>query len=168
MLGDTATARIATPLGMIALAANDRHLLGVRIPRDSAAGQEAGEPPAHPLLARAAAQLTEWFEGARMAFDLPLSPCDSEEGERLRAGIAAVPYGETMTYGDVAALTGSVARAVGQACKTNPFPIIVPCHRVVSASGPEYYSGGAGPRTKTWLIDFEHDHLPPDKRTRLL
>jgi methylated-DNA-[protein]-cysteine S-methyltransferase len=57
---------------------------------------------------------------------------------------------------------------VGQACKSNPFPIIIPCHRVVSASGTEYYSGGNGPRTKTWLIDFEQDHLPPEKRTRLI
>jgi methylated-DNA-[protein]-cysteine S-methyltransferase len=44
---------------------------------------------------------------------------------------------------------------VGQACRRNPFPIIIPCHRVTSTSGREFYSGGEGPRTKAWLIAFE-------------
>jgi methylated-DNA-[protein]-cysteine S-methyltransferase len=73
----------------------------------------------------------------------------------LRAGIAGVPYGETLTYGALARLIDSAPRAVGQACKRNPFPIIIPCHRVTSASGPEHYSGGAGISTKAWLLDFE-------------
>ena len=73
-----------------------------------------------------------------------------------------------MTYGELAANCGSVARAVGGACKSNPFPIIIPCHRVTSAAGPEYYSGGDGPRTKTWLLDFEYSNLPEPQRTRLL
>jgi methylated-DNA-[protein]-cysteine S-methyltransferase len=122
----------------------------------------------HPLLLEAARQVTAYFAGTLRTFDLPLSPSESPQGAVLRAAIASIPYGQTRTYGALAAASGSVARAVGQACKTNPFPIIIACHRVISSSGPEYYSGGDGLRTKTWLNDFEHDHLPPEERTRLL
>jgi len=165
MSGPIATARIDTPIGVIAVNANDLMLTGLRIlPR------QRGEAPAsqHRVLSEAIGQLREWFAGQRIAFDLPLTPPDSSEAATLRAAIASIPYGETTTYGELAAVHGSVARAVGQACAANPFPIVIPCHRVVSASGPEYYSGGDGPRTKTWLNDFEHDHLPPERRTRLL
>jgi methylated-DNA-[protein]-cysteine S-methyltransferase len=158
-----ATASLETPIGPVLLAADDRHLLGVRIGRSA-----SNTTTQHPVLREALAQMADWFAGRRTAFSLPLAPLDSEEGARLRAGIASIPYGETLTYGRLGERLGSVARAVGQACKTNPYPIIIPCHRVVSTSGPEYYSGGNGPRTKSWLIDFEYDHLPLEKRTRLI
>ena len=102
------------------------------------------------------------------AFDRQAYTFSPPEAARLRAGIAAIPFGETRTYGAVADATGSIARAVGQACKTNAFPIIIPCHRVTSAAGPEYYSAGDGPRTKTWLLDYEYAQLPLEKRTRLI
>jgi methylated-DNA-[protein]-cysteine S-methyltransferase len=163
MPGATATASFASPIGAIRLAADETRLLGVRI-----GGGSATAATGHPILKAALEQFGQWFAGERTGFNLPLAPLDSEEGERLRAGIAAIPYGETATYGAVADRTGSIARAVGQACKTNAYPILIPCHRVVSSSGPEYYSAGDGPRTKTWLLDFEAAHLPPEKRTRLL
>jgi methylated-DNA-[protein]-cysteine S-methyltransferase len=165
MQAPTATARIDTPIGAIAITATPDTLTGVRILPRQRGAMSADD---HPVLRETAAQLGAWFAGELTAFDLPLAPLDTAEGERLRAGIASIPYGETLTYGALATRVGSVARAVGQACKSNPFPIIIPCHRVVSASGTEYYSGGNGPRTKTWLIDFEQDHLPPEKRTRLI
>ena len=165
MAGPIATARIDTPIGVIALSADDDALTGVRIlPRQR--GESASID--HPVLGAAAQQMRDWFAGTRSGFDVPLGSPGSPEREALRAGIAAIPYGETRTYGAVAAQTGSVARAVGQACKTNAFPIIIPCHRVTSASGPEFYSAGDGARTKSWLIDFEYAHLPTGKRTRLL
>lgn len=165
MLAPTATVRIDSPIGVIALTATELALTGVRIlPRQR--GSMA--LPGHDLLCEAFRQLSAYFSGALHHFDLPLAPCDSAEGEALRTAIASIPYGQTRTYGALAVSCGSIARAVGQACKTNPFPIIIPCHRVVSSSGPEYYSGGDGPRTKTWLNDFEHDHLPPEERTRLI
>jgi methylated-DNA-[protein]-cysteine S-methyltransferase len=100
-------------------------------------------------------QIQDWFAGKRKDFDLPLAPLSTPRGEALRAGIAAIVYGETLTYGELAARIGSAARAVGQACRRNPFPIIIPCHRVTSAGPQEFYSGGEGPRTKAWLIAFE-------------
>jgi methylated-DNA-[protein]-cysteine S-methyltransferase len=166
MRPETATAHVMSPLGAITIRADDRHLLGVSLPRGTE--DRAKDAPSHPVLAEAAAQISAWFGGQLQDFDLPLAPLESDEGERLRAGIASIPYGETLTYGALGDRVGSIARAVGQACKTNPYPLIIPCHRVVSASGPEYYSGGGGPRTKSWLLDFEYEHLPPERRTRLI
>jgi methylated-DNA-[protein]-cysteine S-methyltransferase len=163
----SATARFASPLGSLTLAATQDRLLGLSIPHTVDTGATQGDVT-HPVLAETIAQLDAWFTGRLRDFDLPLAPTESPEGATLRAAIASIPYGKTMTYGDLAATCGSVARAVGQACKTNPFPLIIPCHRVTSAAGPEYYSGGNGPRTKSWLLDFEYSNLPADLRTRLL
>lgn len=165
MSASPATARISTPIGMVELKADGDVLVSCRIhARPGEERHDAGNA----VLDESVAQMRQWFAGERMDFDLPLLPLDSEEGVTLRAGIAAIPYGETATYGEVAQRTGSIARAVGQACKTNAYPLIIPCHRVTSTNGPEYYSAGAGPRTKTWLLDFEYDHLPPEQRTRLI
>lgn len=163
----TATARFASPLGALTISATNDRLIGLRIPRFVDTDATQGDVT-HPVLAEVLTQLAAWFSGRLECFDLPLEPARSEEGARFRAAITSIPYGKTMTYGALAAACGSVARAVGQACKTNPFPIIIPCHRVTSAVGPEYYSGGGGPRTKSWLLDFEYAHLPVDQRTRLL
>ena len=148
-----AIARIATPIGLVALTANDAVLIGVRI--DPADNGSSHIPAGHAVLQMAATQLHEWFTGKRKGFDLPLAPLSTERGEALRAGISAINYGETLTYGELAKRIGSAARALGQACQRNPFPIIIPCHRVTSAGAQEFYSGGEGPRTKAWLIAFE-------------
>jgi methylated-DNA-[protein]-cysteine S-methyltransferase len=160
-----ATARIATPIGIVELVAEGSALTSCRIlPQESAEMQDLGNE----TLDQAITQMRDWFAGKRQDFDLPLLPLTSPRGEALRAGIVSVPYGQTLTYGGLAAQIGSAPRAVGQACKRNPFPIIVPCHRVTTAAGPENYSGGAGVVTKAWLLDFEQTNFPPDKRTRLL
>ena len=163
----SATARFASPLGTLTLHATDDWLTGLRIPPSVDTGATQGDVT-HPVLAATTAQLDAWFAGRLHEFDLPLSPLESAEGAALRAAIASIPYGKTMTYGELAANCGSVARAVGGACKANAFPIIIPCHRVTSAAGPEFYSGGAGARTKSWLLDFEYANLPQNQRTRLL
>jgi methylated-DNA-[protein]-cysteine S-methyltransferase len=148
-----AIARIATPIGMVELTAYEGILTGVRInPADTGS---SSIPTKNRLLEAATAQMQDWFAGKRKDFDLPLAPLSTLRGEALRAGIAAISYGQTLTYGELAAQIGSAPRAVGQACKRNPFPIIIPCHRVTSAGAQEFYSGGEGPRTKAWLIAFE-------------
>lgn len=149
----SAIARIATPIGMVELTADDAVLISVRI--DPLDNSPSHIPVEHKLLQTAATQMQDWFEGKRKDFDLPLAPLSTLRGQALRAGIAAIGYGETLTYGQLAAQLGSAARAVGQACKRNPFPIIIPCHRVTSTGAQEFYSGGEGPRTKAWLIAFE-------------
>jgi methylated-DNA-[protein]-cysteine S-methyltransferase len=82
-------------------------------------------------------QLTEYFHGCRKTFDLPLAPRGSAFQQEVWTLLAAIPYGETATYGALAAQLGrpAAARAVGRANATNPIAIIVPCHRVIGASG---------------------------------
>jgi methylated-DNA-[protein]-cysteine S-methyltransferase len=112
-----------------------------------------------PLLNEAIAQLEAWFEGKLHQFDLPLSAPDTPRGAAHRAAIASIGFGETASYGMLARMIGSSPRAMGQACRRNPFPIVIPCHRVVGAGGAiGYYSGGAGVSTKLWLLDHERQH----------
>ena len=116
----------------------------------------AGETPPTPLLAEAKRQLEDYFAGRREHFDLALAPRGSEFRHRVWQALRAIPYGETRTYGDIAATVGSAPRAVGGACGANPIPIIIPCHRVVGSNGWHGgFSGGAGVATKRTLLDLE-------------
>lgn len=108
-----------------------------------------------PLLNDAMTQLRAYFAGNLKQFDLPLAPAATLEAQAARDAMIAIPFGTTATYGELAARTGSSARAFGQACGANPLPIIVPCHRVVGADGFGHYSGGDGPATKHWLLAHE-------------
>lgn len=148
-----ATVLIASPVGAIELTTDGNVLTSLTI-RPEAQADTA--PSAHPVLDEAAVQIADYFAGTRHDFDLPLAPLKSERGTALRDGIAAIPYGETLSYGALANILTSAPRAIGQACRRNPFPIIIPCHRVTSAAGsPEHYSGGDGVNTKAWLNAFE-------------
>jgi methylated-DNA-[protein]-cysteine S-methyltransferase len=112
--------------------------------------------PDGPAVLAAAEQLEAWFDGALTTFDLALAPARTPRGEVLRAGLVNVGYGSTTTYGALATTLGSSSRAIGQLCARNPFPIVIPCHRVLaSGGGADRYSAGAGPITKQWLIAFE-------------
>jgi len=71
------------------------------------------------------------------------------------AVMATIPFGETLTYGDIARRLGAPAQAVGQACGGNPIPLIIPCHRVLGARGLGGFSGGVGVDTKVWLLKHE-------------
>ena len=112
----------------------------------------------------AAAQLDEYFAGTRDRFDLPLDWRLARVFTRTALeAVQQIPYGETAGYGEVAILAGSprAARAVGTACATTPFSIVVPVHRVVRSDGSlgEY---GGHPEVKQFLIDLEREALPPD------
>ncbi|NEY90978.1 methylated-DNA--[protein]-cysteine S-methyltransferase [Tabrizicola oligotrophica] len=107
-----------------------------------------------PLLAEASAQLAAYFAGRLQQFDLPL---DWGTGlhEQVRRAMAAIPFGETLTYGEIAARVGAPAQSVGQACGANPLPIIIPCHRVLGAKGLGGFSARGGVETKVWLLRHE-------------
>lgn len=149
------TISIVSPIGPVFIEAQGAHLVSIRM------GGEAMEKPdgdavEHSLLAEAARQITAWFDRRLTLFDLPLRPAKTPRGAELRAGIIAIPYGDTASYGEVARRLGSGPRAVGQACRRNPFPIVVPCHRVIGANQSiGFYSGGDGLVTKRWLLDHE-------------
>jgi methylated-DNA-[protein]-cysteine S-methyltransferase len=145
---------LQTPIGSVLIEGDSAavHAIGI-----GAVSANVGTDtvPADSPVGIAALQLSEYFAGRRRDFTIPLAPLASERGMALRHGIVAIPYGQTLTYGALAKALGSAPRAVGQACRRNPLPIIVPCHRVTSSAGPEFYSGGDGPDTKAWLIAHE-------------
>ncbi|MFX7984983.1 methylated-DNA--[protein]-cysteine S-methyltransferase, partial [Acinetobacter baumannii] len=79
-------------------------------------------------------QLDAYYGNPNAAFDVPLAPAGTDFQRRVWNAISAIPCGSVITYGTIAKQIGSVPRAVGQACGDNWFPILIPCHRVVSAS----------------------------------
>ncbi|GAB7094401.1 hypothetical protein JCM30237_15530 [Halolamina litorea] len=99
-------------------------------------------------------QLDQYAAGERQAFDLTVDYPAGHLGDVMRA-MAAIPYGETRRYGDIAARMGSGAVAVGQACGANPLPVVVPCHRVVGADGTGGFSAPGGVDAKRRLLAFE-------------
>ena len=111
------------------------------------------------LLRRAEQQLREYFAGARREFTLPLSPDGTEFQRRVWAALLTVPYGETRSYGEIAAQIGSpkASRAVGAANHRNPISIFIPCHRVVGADGSLTGYGG-GLEVKSALLALEQTH----------
>ncbi|WP_338750381.1 methylated-DNA--[protein]-cysteine S-methyltransferase [Janibacter alittae] len=96
-----------------------------------------------PVLTSLATQLGEYLDGERRDFDLPLDLRGGEHHGRVWERLTRIPYGETLTYGVLAAELGGAAQAIGRAVGANPISIVVPCHRVVGAGGAlTGYAGG--------------------------
>ena len=139
---------VSTPLGKMLLASDGDALVGVWFegqryePRRDSSWVRRGNLPA---LVRAGAELSEYFAGARTEFTLPLAPAGTAFQREVWSAIAAIPFGETAAYSDLASRIGRPAsiRAAGAATGRNPLSIIVPCHRVVGADGTlTGYAGG--------------------------
>lgn len=116
----------------------------------------------------ARAQLTAYFAGELRAFDLELMPAGSPFQLAVWRALTDIPYGVTTSYGEIANRLDrpSASRAVGAANGANPIPIIVPCHRVIGASGALTGFGG-GIETKRWLLAHEQGHKPDELQGRL-
>lgn len=97
-----------------------------------------------PLLTRAQAQIAEYFDGTRTEFNLPLRVVGSKFQQDVCDVMSQIPFGETVTYGDISKKLNVPAQAIGQACGGNPIPLIIPCHRVLGANGLGGFSGGGG------------------------
>lgn len=109
-----------------------------------------------PLLSEALAQLGAYFDGRLTRFDLPLQVGGSGFQRAVCDAMSAIPFGETLTYGQIAKSVGRPAQAVGSACGGNPIPIIIPCHRVLGAGDKMVgFSGAGGVETKVWLLRHE-------------
>ncbi len=119
-----------------------------------------GDPEPDAIVETAAKELEQYFAGRRTQFTVPLCIEGTDFQEAAWEALRAIPYGETRSYGDQADAIGKpgAARAVGQANRRNPLPIIVPCHRVTGANGHiGGYMGKWGGRDsiKKWLLDME-------------
>jgi methylated-DNA-[protein]-cysteine S-methyltransferase len=150
-----AKALIDTPIGALTVIAND---VGVcRVWFGDLDEDMNGTSVADAHLAAALTQLREYFDGQRNDFDVPIDRSERVgfRGEVLRA-LGTVSFGQTITYGELAARAGrpKAARAVGSAMATNPVAIIVPCHRVLPRSGGVGQFGGGG-AAKEWLLRRE-------------
>lgn len=138
------------PVGPITLAATDQALIWLKF---GIRPYEGATPGTHPILQAAAQQLREYFAGQRRTFDLPLAPEGTEFQRRVWDALCAIPFGETCSYGAVAAAIGQpkAARAVGMANNRNPISIIIPCHRVIGANGALVGYGSGLPIKETLL-----------------
>ena len=145
---------IDSPVGKLRLVAEDGFLTELRFGGEPAVFDRDAENDR--LLDEVERQLGEYFSGARREFDLPLrmkgTPFQLKDWEMLKQ----IPYGETVTYGEIARRIGSpkACRAVGMANHSNPISIIVPCHRVIGKSGKLTGYGG-GLNVKQMLLDLE-------------
>ena len=149
---------IETPVGPLLLAAADDglHLIEFQQPRHPVRRTDAWREGGHPTLDAARTQLGEYFAGSRKRFDLSLAPQGTAFQKQTWAELGNIPYGQTVSYAELAARTGrpGAARAVGAAIGRNPLPIVVPCHRVVGATGSlTGFSGGLA--TKDHLLRLE-------------
>jgi len=122
--------------------------------------EDRGDGDAHPVLREAINQLNAYFAGSLREFDLPLEMIGTDFQMRVWRGLCEIPYGETRSYRDLAIALGkpTAVRAVGAANGANPLPIVVPCHRVIGASGSLVGYGG-GLALKKRLLALEQGLL---------
>ena len=120
--------------------------------------------PADRVAELAARELERWLDDPGFRFTVALAPAGTPFRQRVWAALSAIPRGESRTYGDVARAVQSAPRAVGQACGDNPIPLVIPCHRVVSADGSiggfMHATDGDPIAIKRWLLAHEGARVP--------
>lgn len=107
--------------------------------------------------------LQKFFDNPAMQFKLPVNPTGTSFQQKVWRALQQIPAGQTRTYGQLAKKLHSSPRAVGMACRKNPLPILVPCHRVVAAHGIGGFAGqtsGKKVALKRWLLEHEGIHIP--------
>lgn len=141
-----------TDLGPFTAASDGRFLKELRY------GRGGGAETRDPVLTETARQVREYISGVRRDFDLPIAPEGTEFMKKVWRVLRRIPYGEVVTYGEVAEAAGSPrgARAVGGAVGSNGILIIIPCHRVVAKNGLGGFSGKGGVELKRKLLEIEN------------
>ncbi len=144
---------VQSPIGLWGVEGTERSITRVWMPSEHPRTTRGTTPGA---VAEAVRQLAEYFSHQRRDFTVALEDVDATDFQReVWTALVTIPYGEVRTYGEVARALGRplAARAVGQANHVNPWPIIVPCHRVVAAGGLGGYAGGL--TVKEFLLALE-------------
>lgn len=134
------TNTIASPVGALTLIASDAGLSAVLWENDDPKRVRVGDlidAPQHPILVQAERELREYFAGERRSFSVPLDASGTAFQKKAWEALLTIPYGETRSYGQLAAQVGNpkASRAVGAANGRNPISIIVPCHRAIASDG---------------------------------
>lgn len=148
---------ISTPIGTLTVEANTMGVCRVFFPEESLRQSGNANQKAQSIADNAAKQLKDYFRGKRHSFDLPLDLSELPPYHKTALKeVMNIPFGETASYGDIAKRTNNpnAARAVGNANKSNPIPIVIPCHRVIAGNGG---LGGYGGRLdrKEFLLRHE-------------
>lgn len=149
---------LSTPVGPLSVIDDDQALLRVEFYHPGA--DRAAEPlTAGPLTQEICRQIETYFHQPGFRFDLPLALQGTDFQRRVWQALGDIPSGQVKTYGQLASELGSHARAVGGACRRNPVVLVVPCHRVVAASGIGGFNGqwqsGNSVDSKAWLLKHE-------------
>ena len=146
-----------TPIGKLLLAGSGEALTLLGFPSGSMARRhEPGWKQDAAPFREVTDQLQQYFAGERRVFELPLAPAGTAFQQQVWSTLQDIPFGDTWSYGQLAAHIGRprASRAVGAANGLNPIPVIIPCHRVIGASGKLTGFGG-GLDTKRYLLDLE-------------
>jgi methylated-DNA-[protein]-cysteine S-methyltransferase len=144
-------------IGKITIAEEDGYITHVLFGHENLPDSRVNETA---LLKDAHKQISEYLKGERRSFDLPLSPSGTEFQQRVWKALTGIPYGETVTYEDLARKVGNekACRAVGMANNRNPISLIIPCHRVIGKNGKlTGYGGGLG--IKEYLLKLERGNI---------
>ena len=145
---------LATPIGPLGVTTDGVGVTGI----DFLPPRLSPKPADTPLADRAVKELERYFLDSAHGFSLPLHAMGTVFQRSVWRLLQEIPLGQVWTYGDVACKLGSSPRAVGNACRRNPLPVIVPCHRVVSAQGLGGFAGktvGRNMEIKCWLLAHE-------------
>lgn len=144
---------VVTPFGALGIVAQDA-LSSI----DFLNRRRKPQPARTPLAREVCAQLRAYLKDPRHVFDLPLDLPGSAYQQRVWRALGRIRAGRTLSYGELAAKLASGPRAIGNACRANPVPIVIPCHRVVGAGGLGGFMGGRAPaqlNLKRWLLTHE-------------
>ena len=142
--------------------------IGIIIHRESLVGMDflyknaVSKKPQDTLSREVTRQLQAYFSDSAFCFDLPLNPQGTVFQRTVWDALRKIKAGKTQSYGELADRLSTGARAIGNACRQNPIPVIIPCHRIVSASGIGGYSGqteGEMLSRKRWLLAYENVHI---------
>jgi len=145
---------LSSPLGPLVLLTDTRYLTGIRF---QTAGSSAAHEP-NGIARRVGEQLQRYFSDPAWVFSLPLDLQGTDFQRTVWEQLQRIPAGTSTTYGQLAQALNTSPRAVGNACRANPCPIVVPCHRVVAAGGVGGYAGRTEGRplaVKRWLLEHE-------------
>ena len=148
---------IDSPIGKLQLSMNEERVTKIEWPKSAIINSPLMTSP---FSLKMSNQLEEYFLYAHNDWSMPFVKCGTEFQQKVWHYLQTIPLGETRYYSDVAKALGSSAQAVGNACRANPFVIVVPCHRVISKAGLGGYDGqtiGHNMVIKQWLLDHERD-----------
>ncbi len=150
-------ANVKSPVGVWSVVGSDEGVTHIHLPQDEMTASKGTAPKP---VADAAEQLREYFSGSRRTFKVKLAPSPATDFQSdVWEALRRIPYGQVRTYAEVAGAVDRprAHRAVGNANHANPWPIVIPCHRVVSSVGLGGYGGGED--VKRYLLELEGVHV---------